>query len=391
MLEQSLRKLFKQQAEAEPPPGQISVGGVLRQGRLRRRRHRISAVGTPVLAAVGVAAIVLTGRLPSAIDRTSPEAGYGRFVGGAFDPSYLSIKFGWLPKGSVVTGGTTTPGEETLYATSTSRGGLDWFLDVYARNACRILTAERQLRCWAAEPLNVSLTPEQFRLSITGHGPVIDGHRSLFVHGSVYPFNISPTLAWEYAPGAWAFVEHLSGKGGAATAVRIARAAQYGQHIPFRFASRFTSLPHGWRIVALAADGSLGSAYLITRLRTIGPVTLARLQTVSPPRLGVAVPNVPYIKVNPSSTNYCGFASWTKTSRVTIRGHRLIYGDLESGKRGHVLSILALCGYIDGLVVWVDEIGVGAHPHLALSPIQVMERLQLLGNKPANWVTNPLP
>jgi hypothetical protein len=396
MLEHSLRKLFKRQAEQELPPGRISVGEVLRQGRLRRRRRRIGAAGGPVLAAVAVAAVALTGALPSGFhSRPSPQAGYGRLVGGAFDPSYLSIKFGWLPKGSVMTGGTTTTGEETLYAAPTSRGGQGWFLDVYARNACRIVTAERQLRCWAAEQLDVSLTPEQFRLSITGHGPVIDGHRSLFVHGSVHPFSYSPNLAWEYAPDAWAFVEHQSGKGGAATAVRIARAAQYGQHIPVRFASRFTSLPHGWRIVALDADGSLDSAYLIARLRTIGPLALARLQTVSPPGLGVAVPNVPYIEVSPTSPgNYCTYASGTKTRRVTIHGYRFIssvQSGKQFGKHGPVLSLLELCGYNDGLQVNVGEIGIGAHPHLAMSPLQVIERMQLLSPKPSHWVTNPLP
>jgi len=394
MLEQSLRKLFEQQAEEELPPGGITVAGVLRQGRLRRRRHRIGTVGTPVVAAVAVAAIALTGALPLGnLDHTSPQAGYGRLTGGAFDPSYLSIKFGWLPKGSVMAGGTTTPGEETLYAAPTSRAGQGWFLDVYARNACHIVTAERQLRCRTAEQLGVSLTPEQFRLSITSPGPVIDGHRSLFVHGSVHPFNYPPNLAWEYAPDAWAFVEHQSLKGGAATAVRIARAAQYGQHIPVRFASRFTSLPHGWRIVALDADGSLDNAYLITRLRTIGPLTLARLQTVSPPELGgVAVPNVPYIEVDPTSPgNYCTYASGTKTRRVTIHGYRFISSDVQSGKPGHVLSFLELCGYNDGLQVNVDEIGTGAHPHLAMSPLQVIERMQLLGPRPSHWVTNPLP
>ena len=396
MLEQSLRKLFEQQAEEELPPGGITVAGVLRQGRLRRRRHRIGTVGTPVVAAVAVAAIALTGALPLGnLDHTSPQAGYGRLTGGAFDPSYLSIKFGWLPKGSVMTGGTTSPGEETLYAAPTSRGGQGWFLDVYAPNACHIMTAEQQLRCRTAQQLGVSLTPEQFRLSITGHGPVIDGHGSLLVHGSVHPFNYPPNLAWEYAPDAWAFVEHQSGKGGAATAARIARAAQYGQHIPVRFASRFTSLPHGWRIVALAADGGLDSAYSITRLPTIGPLTLARLQTVSPPGLGVAVPNVPSIEVDPTSPgNYCTYASGTKTKRVTINGYRFIssvQSEKQFGKHGHVLSFLELCGYNDGLQVNVGEIGIGTHPHLAMSPLQVIERMQLLGPKPSHWVTNPQP
>ena len=53
---------------------------------------------------------------------------------------------------------------------------------------------------------------------------------------------------------------------------------------------------------------------------------------------------------------------------------------------------LTSCGApVDGLSVNIDELGVGAHPHLGLSPMQLMERMQLLGTNPADWVTNPLP
>src|SRR5215469_4019580 len=58
VLEQSLRELFQQQTEGEPPPGRVTVAEVIRLGRLRRRRL-IAAVGTPAFAAAAVLAIAI--------------------------------------------------------------------------------------------------------------------------------------------------------------------------------------------------------------------------------------------------------------------------------------------------------------------------------------------
>jgi len=56
-----------------------------------------------------------------------------------------------------------------------------------------------------------------------------------------------------------------------------------------------------------------------------------------------------------------------------------------------VRSNLDLCdAHADGLSVDVAEIGASAYPHLALSPTDIMERLQLLGPEPSHWVTDPL-
>jgi hypothetical protein len=386
MLEQSLRKLFEQQAGVEPPPGRITVAGVLRQGRLRRRRHRIGALGAPVLAAVAVVAIALPAGI---IGRTSPQGvTYGKLVGGAFDPSYLSIKFGWLPKGTITASGQTSPGAESLYAYAPSGA---WHLGVYARGVCHADVAGPRFRC--LPPVWSTGTT----VSILRRGPVIDGHGSLWLHfagpGPVAP----PSLAWEYAPDSWAILDHVSSRTGAATAVRIARAVEYGKHTPFRFASRFTSLPRGWRIVALQffADGD-GSrrlpgvyfawGYKILRLRTISPET--------PVIMGDDTsPDVPILTVTPAipGSQGCLFIGSSKT-RVTIHGYRVTLADYQTGNHGHVRSLLQLCAEpIDGLSVAVDEIGVGARPHLALSPTQIVERMQLLGPRPSHWVTNPIP
>ncbi len=239
MLEQSLRKLFAQQAEAEPPPGPITVAAVLRQGRLRRRWHRISAAGAPVLAAVAVAAIAL----PSggAGHSYQQSGSYGKLVRGAFDPSYLSIKFGWLPAGYYVSGGESSPGAQALSAYRPRGNNLG--VTVYARNACHLSTSRRRLEC--------VLVGSGSGQNIARRGPVIDGHTSWWLADLSGQF----TLAWEYAPDSWAVLSLLTSEG-PASMVRIARAVAYGQHVPVRFASRFTSLPRGWRIIDVQFDAS---------------------------------------------------------------------------------------------------------------------------------------
>jgi hypothetical protein len=393
MLEQSLRKLFEQQAEAEPPPGRVTVAGVLRQGRLRRRRRRIGAAGAPVLAAVAVAAIALTGALPfGGLGRSSPQSnGYGELSGGAFDPSYLSIKFGWLPKGAQVTGGQTSPGAEALSAYAKREG---WLLTAYTRDMCHAAMAERRFWC-SPTVWPVSLSA----VSITSRGPVIDGHRSLWLSVGAPHTVPQLALAWEYAPDAWAMVQNQFGPSGAATAVRIADGAEFGQHISVRFDARFTSLPPGWRIVGLyfgsqngrlPAGFYLATSYSIARLRTINPTTADNLGNYT-------TPDEPFLTVIPAipGSQGCLFIEprQEKFTRLTIHGYRLTLGDLlQRGRHGHARSDLDLCdAHADGLSVDISEIGVGAHPHLALSPTQLMGRLQLLGSNPGNWVTSPLP
>ncbi|HTZ93586.1 MAG TPA: hypothetical protein VMB74_14420 [Streptosporangiaceae bacterium] len=399
MLEQSLRKLFQQQAEQAPPPGRVTVAQVLRQGRLRRRRHRIGAVGAPVLAASAALAVALSGALPSGIlGRTGPQAvGYGRLAGGAFDPSYLAIMFGWLPKDTVVAGGMTSPAHEQIAANPTRRE--NWALNAYPRDVCHAITAERRFRCWPG------MFPAHSTISITGRGPLIEGHGSWWLSGSSP--GTAPRwlgLAWTYAPHAWAIVQNAFGLSGAATAVRIARGAEFGQHIAFRFASRFTSLPRGWQIIGLdfsgdydAANGIPAGVYLAEDYNIADPGTISQA-TLQQGNFGTTSPDVPYISVNPviTGTQHCVVVNGTKTiavttRHVTIHGYRFV-SQQQTPKHGHVQSYLSLCGgNVDGLTVNVDELAAGVHPHLALPPLQVMERLQLLGANPADWVTNPLP
>jgi hypothetical protein len=74
---------------------------------------------------------------------------------------------------------------------------------------------------------------------------------------------------------------------------------------------------------------------------------------------------------------------------VTIHGYRFAVQDqdLQDNKHGVVFS--SLCGnHVDGLVVSIGETAAGGSMGLATN---VMQRLQVLGTKPADWVTSPLP
>jgi len=379
MHEESLRSLFKRITSGDQPPSPIRVTDIIRRGRLRRRHARIGTVGTPVLAAVAVGAIALAGALPSGdLGKKSPPAGsYGKLADGAFNPSYLAIKFGWLPAGTRVTSGETSPGWESL-ATAGPHGS--WTLNVSAPGTCHFIAGPRRLACQ-----DIGTPP------VTADGPVVDGRRSLWLERGLY-------LAWEYAPNAWAQLFNPQGQRGRHFMVPIARAVEYHQRVLVAFASRFTSLPRGWRILGLQLQPVHGlevaASYQIGRLATIGTGTATFSELTGQPM----------IAVDPAAggNNRCEISKRIPQRRVIIHGHtfKLAYYPRDPG--GSIVdpkapggrfpppipSFVVLCAAnAGGLFAQVVEYGA----HQELSPTKVMERLQLLGTSPARWVTNPIP
>jgi hypothetical protein len=391
MLEQSVERFFQEIADKEQPQSRISIQQALRDGRARLRRRRLlRAVGTPALAAAAVLAIAVSSTGPPAgSGHTRPQPGtYGKLVEGAFDPSYLSIKFGWLPAGYYVTGGESSPGAEMLSAYRAR--GINLNISVYTLNECHV---------------NERLGCPVYSTSNARRGPVIDGHRSWWLPEA--PQQIA--LAWEYAPDSWAEAQQTSGPSGAANVVRIARAMEYGQHVPIEFASRFTSLSRGWRIIDVQFDATndaagpmpagvyLASYFTIARLRTISPATPTG-DTPGKPLIGA--PTISVVRI--PRQWHCNSLLGGTVQDVTIHGVQFTLSHSLQAAGGyivnnihtvrHVLSFLALCrGHLDGLAASVYETGVGRHPHLVFPPTAVIEHLQLLGTKPADWVTNPLP
>jgi hypothetical protein len=174
--------------------------------------------------------------------------------------------------------------------------------------------------------------------------------------------------------------------------VRIARAVEYGQpvpvkygqHVPITFASRFTSLPRGWRMIGVVFDREdnvyLAWSYTIARLHTISPATPSDSYR----------PDMPDIQVSPAfPANNCALRPGSTHRQVTIHGHRFTLSGVRVKKHGVVVwSYKELCGnHVNGLLASVEAFG--AHP--GFPPVKVMERLQLLGARPADWVTNPMP
>jgi hypothetical protein len=372
MLEHSVERFFEDMANQEQPQSRVSIQRALQEGRGRLRHRRLArAVGTPVLAASAALAVVFGVALPASRPSHShtPNVSSGTFVQGAFNPSYLGLKFGWLPADTHPTTGLTTPAQELL-ATSGPHHG-QWSLTANA--LCHVSTSGRKLDCAGVNP---------FDEVISGAGPEIDGRASLWLENRT-------ELAWQYGANSWATLQYQVITVTApptpsvpAVGLRIARAVKFHQHVTFHYASRFSSRQRGWRIVSVGfqrEDGVyLATAYQIAKLRRISPAA----------EVGVylALKNEPAIAIVPqTSADYCNIPKWANKGHVTIHGY--VFTLAVYGHGGSVPGML-LCGtHEDGLFVQINENGT----HLRFTPVDAMKRLQLLGTSSSDWVTNPLP
>ena len=75
MLEDNLRTLFTLEAEADQPPSHISVSAAGRSARVRQRLQRVLTIGSPLLAAAAVTAVIATSAvLGGGGERVAPPA-----------------------------------------------------------------------------------------------------------------------------------------------------------------------------------------------------------------------------------------------------------------------------------------------------------------------------
>lgn len=348
-----------------------------------RRRRLLRLAATPVLAAIAALTVALTGAAAWATSgHAGPSGRSGTFAPGTFNPSRLTIGFGWLPRGSLVLEGQTSAGSQQLWVSSPH--SRLWGLAVYARNAC-YLSSTRGFHC--VQAVRGGFVDVGSKNPVTGAGPAIDGHRSFWIG--------SEMLVWEHAPGDWALI--AGGNGVTAEMARVARAvkfglravpAKYGQRVPLLYGVRFTSLPDGWQLIRL----DFGRAGLHGRpgrdLYEAGNFTIAKVRRIT--ATTEAVTDAPVISFSADhSANRCVFPSLpgrppVTTRHLRIHGYRFVLARFGTGR----LSFQILCGSpIDGLAVQITEQGA----HQQFPPAKVMERLQLLGPNPAHWITNPLP
>jgi len=350
-----------------------------------RLRHRLlRATGPAVLAVTTTIAVALAGATAwAAGGHPSTRSGAnGTFAPGTFNPSLLTIGFGWLPRGSLVLEGQTSAGSEQLWVSSPH--SRIWALAAYARNACRI-SATKGFYCDKA--VRGGVVSVGSKNPVTARGPDVDGHRSFWLG--------SETLVWQHAPDEWALADF--GNGVAATTVRIARAAKfapaavpakYGQRVPLLYAVRFTSLPRGWRLIHLDFGRDSLHGVAGRDLYMAAGLTIAKVRRLT--ATTQAATDAPDISVAPDhSANDCIFPRLpghppVPTRHLTIHGYHFILAHYGTGNS----AVQTLCGSpVDGLGVSITELGA----HQDFPPTKVMERLELLGPDPAHWVNEPLP
>jgi hypothetical protein len=139
MLEDNLRTLFTLEAEADQPPSRVSVPAAGRSARMRQRQRRALNIGSPVLAAAAVIAVIATsvalsgvafsgggGRIAHPARTGMPlavpgSAGWTRVPGAPIAPrsEYAAV---WTGKEMIVWGGygkTTQSGAGAAYDPAT--------------------------------------------------------------------------------------------------------------------------------------------------------------------------------------------------------------------------------------------------------------------------------
>ncbi|HTZ93585.1 MAG TPA: hypothetical protein VMB74_14415 [Streptosporangiaceae bacterium] len=338
----------------------------IRRARIRLRRRRwMRTAGICVLAASAALAVAPASALAG-------PAGSPGVIPREFTATQMYAKFGWLPAGSyLVSGGTT---QLAQYLTSGGPRGGRWNLTVEARGACHVTRTGYALLC---SPYNV-------KNPLTVRGPDVNGHRAFWLQNRA-------ELAWEYGTKAWAFLSYSNPRplhgALAETGLRVAKAVEFGQHVPIEFASRLTSGARHWEVLSTSFQREQGvylaGGYLIAK------ATLSQAAK-NEASVGTGLVNMPEITTIPqTSAEYCNIPkSWPKR-HVTIHGYKLTLALLTKHRlhNGYSLPGRVLCGRNeDGLFVNIIEYGA----HEPLTPTGVMYRTELLGVRKADWVKNPL-
>lgn len=355
MLEQQLRDHFTQVADADLPPGTVSVAVARDHGLMLLKRRRIAIIGGPALAVIVVLALALTSMLLPAARQSQAPAGDRRVPApAAFDPLYQTVSFGWLPLVQPI----PVQGDVTSdYATATeSSGSLVLFqVTAYAAGRCRM--AGHLLSCAHSVA------------RILGRAPDVDG-RPAYWADSGPDLN---TLAFQYAAGGWALLKdgHAPRASGVkAEAVKAARHVTVGAHLgPIRFPAQLTSVPPRWFISRTTF--SIGPA---------GPVSRSFLIAGSSERVAAQ------LTISPLPDNACIIPA----SRYSLH-HGVINGYRVTVIHFGPASTYVLCARrADGLSVMFYEPAWWHRRKPAAFLTGLFRHLTLLGASPARWTTQPL-
>jgi hypothetical protein len=433
--ETAVRDLLDLVASDDAPPSRVNVDLARRQGRRRRRLHRVYLPGAaPVAAAAAVGLIVsLTAGLPGTqLPSRKPPAGRSERTAQITAPSRFSLfvpyaSFGWLPPGfsadtvppdlgGMGVGGTQSALVETVGAPSRQADGKDLSLQVNAAGSCKLTDAgghgltsteaRRYIRQRAAQlhPLSLSCT----YLPLASAAPNVKGHPAFW--------DVRGDLIWEYGRDAWAeltpstlLIEpHLDphfdgwynvaalarsahGQGhpayrqSAATRallVKVADSVHYGGTTPQFYAFALSSVPAGWRSAVIPTSFQAADGRLVNTGWQVGPAS-------DPSGLSISVTPAAW-----GGRYSCKFFSG-QSRYVTADGARGLLRTIdEPGKHEQSLCIAD----VHGLSIFIDlDLRLPGTNDSALpgskelhSALAVLSHLQLLGPSPARWTTSPL-
>jgi hypothetical protein len=378
--ESDLRVLFKRQAAIELPPAPISIPAARRAGRARLFRRRAGVVGSPVLAAVAVVAVVLLAGLFAAGPRQPAPAGPP--APKLFNPLVPYAAITWYPYQPGLVG---SVGWHTgLLLRASSRSPADSTKVVlYAAGWCTLQSAS----------LSCGSTPAGTRVDLTVSGQAADvqgqpAYWGRYAGGDLaplLPLSSTQMLAFQYARGGWAVVEST---GTPADVLRVAASVRYGQTTALRFPFQLTGLPRAWSKVLSAGFTQAGpGAQAPTENVLLLGSPATRLGTA--PRDTLTVLTSTETAKGPqcrTTTAPKGRASQTSQPRScpapVINGYRVF-----PAAAPHPGQQTLLAPDADGLLLYEKTTGPGA----PLSPASVLaHHLRLLGPYPANWTTAPL-
>jgi hypothetical protein len=372
MLDQMIRNTFDDMAGADQPPAQVSVVQAIKQASAQRRRQRLAAVGTPLLAAGAVLAIALSGVIGSGLAGapTTTPGNSSHAAPKAFNPLVPYAAVGWYPYRVSYVSGDSYPTALRFIATGLDRGNpttIPWTSTViYAANQCVLATP--RLSCGSLA------TGTGAVLTMGGRAPDVGRHPAYWIQdatGDLTPDVPSGArmVAFEYARHGWAFV---TSSGTPNDAIRIAENVRFGRATPLRLPVRLTGLPPAWRDVQLVQFQGSGSQYS-------GGLALSRYPQ---PAIGYGH-DLLYVNVGVGKTPFpgCSGESQTLCRSKVIDGYKVLVEAWSAPPREWLTAPDA-----DGLNLQIEVTG----PALQ-QPTWIFARdLQLLGPNPAHWTSHPV-
>jgi len=379
--ESDLRNLFKRQAAIELPPAPFSIPAVRRMGRARLLRRRASALGSPVLAAAAVVAVVLAGPFAAGPRHSANTLG-GQAAPRTFNPLAPYAAVTWYPyRPSVV----SSLGWHTglLLRASSRSPAKSTAVVLYAAGWCTLKSAS--LSC-GSTPNGTSV-----EMTVSGQAPDVQGRMAYWARyaggalAPLRPLSGTQMLAFQYARGGWAVV---GSDGTPADVLRVAASLRYGQTSPLRFPFRLTGLPRAWSEVLSAGFTQAGpGAHVPTENVLLLGSPATRLGT-APHNTLTVLTGSQTIRSPQCQTKIVTQGQGSQVSKPTSCPSKVINGYRVYLNSPPVAGLQTLFSPdADGLYLKEQTTG----PDAPLSPASVLaNHLQLLGPDPANWITAPV-